>query len=41
MEKELIWTPQAENGLNQVVEYLQKEWSVKKILRLENKIIKL
>ncbi len=38
MALEVDWTPQAENGLLAVIDYLEREWSVNEILQLENKI---
>ena len=35
MEIEIVWTIQAERGLNKTLDYLEKEWSTKEILRLE------
>ena len=32
------WTLQAEKGLDKVIEYLEKEWTVKEILQLEKNI---
>jgi plasmid stabilization system protein ParE len=32
------WTPQAENGLDGVLLYLEKFWSIEEILQLEEKI---
>jgi plasmid stabilization system protein ParE len=32
------WTPQAEKGLDSVLLYLEKFWSIKEILQLEKKI---
>jgi plasmid stabilization system protein ParE len=32
------WTPQAEKGLDGVLLYLEKFWSIKEILQLEEKI---
>src|SRR5690554_5403988 len=39
MAFEIIWSPQAEKGLDKVLEYLQEEWSANEILSLEKKII--
>lgn len=33
------WTPQAEKGLEKVIDYLEKNWTIKEILNLEEKII--
>ncbi|MFN3639916.1 MAG: type II toxin-antitoxin system RelE/ParE family toxin [Flavobacterium sp.] len=38
MAFQIKWTPQAEKGLNKVIEYLEKEWSEREILKLEEKI---
>lgn len=32
------WTFQAEKGLYEIIEYLEKEWTLKEILQLEKKI---
>jgi plasmid stabilization system protein ParE len=32
------WTPQADKGLEKVIDYLEAEWTVREILELENKI---
>jgi plasmid stabilization system protein ParE len=32
------WTLQAERGLDKVIKYLEKEWTVKEILQLEKNI---
>lgn len=29
------WTPQAEKGLEKIMDYLEKEWTVKEIFSLE------
>lgn len=39
MALEIVWTPQAEKGLDKVLEYLQEEWSAKEIHALEKQII--
>ncbi|MGF1559393.1 MAG: type II toxin-antitoxin system RelE/ParE family toxin [Flavobacteriaceae bacterium] len=41
MALKIVWTPQAEKGLDHVLEYLQKEWSAKEIVALEKRIIDL
>lgn len=41
MALKIIWTLQAVNGLQKVLDYLEKEWSEKEILNLEVKIEKL
>lgn len=38
MALEIKWTPQADKGLEKVIEYLEAEWTVREILELENKI---
>jgi len=41
MALKVVWTPQAEKGLDKVLEYLQEEWSAKEIRVLEKLIISL
>lgn len=41
MALKIAWTPQAEKGLDKVLEYLQEEWSAKEILRFEKRIFDL
>jgi len=41
MALEIVWTPQAEKGLDKVLEYLQEEWSAKEILALEKRVLDL
>lgn len=41
MALNIVWTPQAEKGLDKVLEYLQEEWSAKEILALESRIFDL
>ncbi len=38
MALEIKWTKQAEKGLDNVLKYLEDEWIIKEILRLETKI---
>jgi plasmid stabilization system protein ParE len=38
MASEIKWTPQADKGLEKVIDYLEAEWTVREILELENKI---
>jgi len=38
MGSEVKWTPQAEKGLENVLSYLDSNWSVKEILNLKHKI---
>ncbi len=33
MVKQIVWTPQAEKTLAQVVDYLDKEWTEKEIYK--------
>lgn len=41
MALKIVWTPQAEKGLDKVLEYLEEEWSAKEILALEKRILDL
>jgi len=41
MALEIVWTLQAERGLDKVLEYLEEEWSAKEILALEERIFDL
>ena len=38
MALKIVWTPQAENGLDKVLDYLEKEWTIMEILNLEQNI---
>ena len=38
MALKIIWTPQANSGLAKVITYLEKNWTKKEILNLENNI---
>lgn len=38
MAIKIVWTPQAENGLNKIIDYLEKEWTFKENLNLEQNI---
>ena len=38
MALKIVWTPQAENGLYEVIDYLEKEWTIIEILSLEQNI---
>ncbi len=38
MALRIIWTKQAAKGLDSVLEYLEKHWTIKEILQLEKKI---
>jgi len=35
MALKIVWTPQAKKGLDIVIEYLDREWTVKEIIKLE------
>ena len=39
MALEIKWTPQADKGLELVIDYLEAEWTFKEILQLEENII--
>lgn len=39
MEIEVVWTKRAENGLSKTLDYLEKKWTKKEILRLEKNIV--
>ena len=41
MALEIVWTPQAEKGLDSVLEYLQEEWSAKEIFAWEKRLLDL
>lgn len=41
MALKIHWTPQAEKGLDAVLEYLEKEWTIREILQLEERINKI
>ena len=41
MALKIIWTTQAEKGLNTVLDYLEKEWTVTEILKLETNLVNL
>ena len=34
----IVWTPQAEKGLNSVLEYLEEEWTAREITNLQNNL---
>jgi plasmid stabilization system protein ParE len=34
MDRQIIWTPQAENTLTQIVEYLEQNWTEREIQKL-------
>jgi hypothetical protein len=38
MALKIKWTPQADNGLAIVIEYLEAEWTFREILQLEENI---
>ncbi len=38
MALKIVWTPQANKGLEKILLYLEEEWTVKEILNLEQKI---
>lgn len=38
MALEIKWTPQANKGLEKVIQYLEAEWTIREILQLERKI---
>lgn len=38
MALKIVWTPQAENGLDKVLDYLEKEWTIMEILNLERNL---
>ena len=38
MALEIKWTPQADKGLEKVIQYLEAEWTVREILQLEKNI---
>lgn len=38
MALKIVWTPQADRGLDKVIEYLEKEWTVMEILNLEQNL---
>ncbi len=35
MALKIVWTLQAEKGLDKVIDYLEKEWTIMEILNLE------
>lgn len=41
MALNIFWTPQAEKGLNEVLEFLEEEWTAKEIMTLEKEILEL
>ena len=38
MALKIVWTPQAERGLNKVIAYLEEEWTINEILSLEQNL---
>lgn len=38
MALKIIWTPQAVKGLENVIDYLEKEWTESEILNLEQRL---
>ena len=38
MALKIVWTQQAERGLDKVIEYLEEEWTVNEILNLEQNL---
>lgn len=38
MALKIVWTPQAERGLDKVIEYLEEEWTINEILNLEQNL---
>lgn len=38
MALKIVWTPQANQGLQNVLNYLEKEWTINEILNLENNL---
>lgn len=38
MALKVVWTPQAEKGLDKVLEYLEEEWTEREIQKLEENI---
>jgi hypothetical protein len=38
MALEIIWTHQADNGLQKVIDYLEQDWTPKEILKLAENI---
>jgi plasmid stabilization system protein ParE len=41
MALNIFWTPQAEKGLNEVLEFLEEEWTAREIMTLEQEILEL
>ncbi len=38
MALKIVWTPQAERGLENVIEYLEEKWTIKEIHNLEQNL---
>lgn len=38
MALKIVWTPQADKGLDKVIGYLDEEWTVNEILKLEDNL---
>jgi plasmid stabilization system protein ParE len=38
MALKVVWTPQADRGLDKVIEYLEEEWTVMEILNLQQNL---
>lgn len=38
MALKIVWTPQAERGLDKAIEYLEEEWTINEILNLEQNL---
>lgn len=38
MALKIVWTPQAERGLDKAIEYLEEEWTINEILHLEQNL---
>ena len=38
MALKIVWTPQAEKGLDKVIEFLENEWTVLEILNLKQNL---
>ncbi|WP_405564895.1 type II toxin-antitoxin system RelE/ParE family toxin [Polaribacter sp. Asnod6-C07] len=38
MALKILWTPKADEGLEKVINYLEEEWTILEILKLENNL---
>jgi plasmid stabilization system protein ParE len=38
MALKIVWTPKADEGLEKVIDYLEKEWTILEILKLEQNL---